>query len=156
MAIAIEIRRTSQSPTSRKSGAKRAADQNVVIQIPDRCLPCAGITEHPVRVAVAVKVSYCSRTCRDARRRSGSGRRRRCRRRVRNRDRASHIAARPMWSAVIRKRPDTVEGVREGSALVENPRVPDSIGHPGGTRGGAVSSRAPSPLHCIARVNRHG
>src|SRR6266516_2540144 len=60
MAIAIEIRRTSQSPTSRKSRAERAAYENIIVHIPNRCLRTAGITGHPVRVAVAVKVSHDS------------------------------------------------------------------------------------------------
>jgi hypothetical protein len=58
-------------------------------------------------------------------------------------------------SAVIVKRPDSVKGVIEGGALVKNSRIPHSIGHPRGTRGGAVTARAPGPVHCIARVNRH-
>src|SRR5437870_3261774 len=60
MAIAIEIRCPSESPTSRKSRAERAAYENIIVHIPNRCLTSGGITEHPVRVAVAVEVSYCS------------------------------------------------------------------------------------------------
>src|SRR5262245_28834221 len=60
MAIAIEIRRTSQPPTSRKRRAERAANKNVIIQIPDRGLMRAGLLNHIVRVAVAIKVGYDS------------------------------------------------------------------------------------------------
>jgi hypothetical protein len=59
-----------------------------------------------------------------------------------------------MRSAVIRKRSHGVEGVCEDSALVENQRVPDPVGHPWGTRGAAVTARAPSPLDCIAWMDR--
>ena len=41
-------------------GPVRAADENVVVEIPHPCLTRPGITDHPVRVAVAVKVDYCS------------------------------------------------------------------------------------------------
>ncbi len=60
-----------------------------------------------------------------------------------------------MWGAVIIKGANSVEGVIEGGTLVKNSRVPDSIGHPWGTRGGAVTTRAPGPVHCIARLNGH-
>src|SRR5438552_4572158 len=75
MAIAIEIRRTSQPPTSRKSRAERAGYENIIVHIPNSCLPSAGITDHPVRVVVAVKVSHdspSSARC-DAWRRCGCG-----------------------------------------------------------------------------------
>lgn len=61
-----------------------------------------------------------------------------------------------MRSAVIRERPGSVEGMGEGRSLTENPRVPQPARHPRGTRGTAVSARAPHPLHRIARVDRHG
>jgi len=57
--------------------------------------------------------------------------------------------------AVIIKRASSVECAIECMALALNSRVPHSIGHPGGTRGGAVTTRAPGPMHGIARVNRH-
>ena len=60
-----------------------------------------------------------------------------------------------MRGAVIRKRPGSVEGVTEGSSLVEDSRVPQPIGCARSTRGAAVAAGAPSPLYCIARVNRH-
>ena len=60
-----------------------------------------------------------------------------------------------MRSAVIIKGANSVKGVIEGGALVKNSRIPHSIGHPRGTRGGAVTTRAPGPMHGIARVNRH-
>ena len=45
-----------QGPVGRKRWAERPADENVVVQIPDRCLTRVGILKHIVRVAVAVKV----------------------------------------------------------------------------------------------------
>ena len=60
-----------------------------------------------------------------------------------------------MGGAVIIKRASSVECAIECMALALNSRVPHSIGHPGGTRGGAVTGRAPGPMHGIARVNRH-
>ena len=52
---------------------------------------------------------------------------RRCRRGIRHRDRACH-SEREMRGTVIGKRPRGVEGVREGSTLVTNSRVPESVG----------------------------
>ena len=60
-----------------------------------------------------------------------------------------------MRDTKIRKRPDSVKGVIEGSSLVKNSRVPESVGCARITRSGAVTARAPGPLHCIAWVNRH-
>ena len=60
-----------------------------------------------------------------------------------------------MDGAVIVERAGSVECVIERGALVKNSRVPNSIGHPRGTRRGAVITRAPGPMHGIARVNRH-
>ena len=54
--VAVEIRHTTQSPTGRKCGTERAANKNVVIQIPDRCLTRRGIVKDIVRFPVAVKV----------------------------------------------------------------------------------------------------
>src|SRR5438046_9531399 len=62
MAVAIEIRRTSQPPTGRKCGTEHAANKNVIVQIPDCCLTRRRIADHKVPMAVAVKVSYYSRT----------------------------------------------------------------------------------------------
>ena len=59
-----------------------------------------------------------------------------------------------MHSAVIRKRPGSVEGVSEHSSLVENSRVPQPVSHPRRTRGTAVSARTPHPEHRIAGMNR--
>src|SRR5207244_11373956 len=62
MAVAIEIRRTPQPPTRRKCGTEHAANKNVIVQIPDCCLTRRRIADHKVPMAVAVKVSYYSRT----------------------------------------------------------------------------------------------
>src|ERR1041384_2336055 len=58
MALAIEIRRASQPPTSRESRAECAADENGIIQIPNRCLVRAGLLNYIVRVPVAIKVGH--------------------------------------------------------------------------------------------------
>ena len=60
-----------------------------------------------------------------------------------------------MRDAEIRKRPNSVEGVTERSSLVKNARVPEPVGCARITRCGAVTARAPGPLHGIARVDRH-
>src|SRR5205814_627237 len=115
MAVAVEIRCTSQSPTCWKSGSERGTNKYVVVQIPDRCLTRRSIAKHIVWVAVAVKVSHYS--CTWARRR---GRGSRCWRGIRHSDCAYHVAAGSMGSAVIRKRAHRVEGVSEHSSLSEN------------------------------------
>src|SRR5258705_10006959 len=56
MAVAIEIRRASQAPTSHKSWAVRGPDKNIIVQIPDRRLSRASVLKHVVRMTVAVKV----------------------------------------------------------------------------------------------------
>jgi hypothetical protein len=60
MAVAIKIRDACQLPAHWKSWAGRAADANVVVQIPYRCLPRAHIVKQVVWVAIAVKVGYYS------------------------------------------------------------------------------------------------
>src|SRR4029077_19208403 len=150
MAVAVEIRHTTESPTCRKSGTERATNKNVVIQMPDRCLTRRGIVKDIVWFPVAVKVSHYSHTSAGRR---GSW----CRRRVRHHDDcAYHTAACPMHGAIVRKRPGSVEGVSEHSSLVENSRVPHPVRHPRRTRGTAVSARTPHPEHRIAGVNRDG
>src|SRR5205823_14852990 len=69
MAVAIEIRRTSQPPTGRKCGTEHAANTNVIVQIPDCCLTRRRIADHKVRMAVVVEISYYGRTS------AGDGRR---------------------------------------------------------------------------------
>src|SRR5437667_428824 len=60
MTIPIKIRYTCQAPGRQKSRAERAADEDVIIQIPDRRLTRAEVLKHPVRVTIAVKVAYLS------------------------------------------------------------------------------------------------
>jgi hypothetical protein len=60
-----------------------------------------------------------------------------------------------MRGTKIIKRARSVECAIERMALILNSRVPNSIGHPRGSRSRAVTTRAPSPVHCIARVNRY-
>src|SRR5207253_8740970 len=65
MVVAIEIRHTSQAPPGYKSRPVSRADENVIVEIPDRCLARVGVLKHQIRMAVAVKVDYCScwRSC---------------------------------------------------------------------------------------------
>jgi len=60
-----------------------------------------------------------------------------------------------MRGAVIWKRASRVECVIECRALVKNSRVPYSIGCARRTRSAAVATRAPGPMHSIARVNHY-
>src|SRR5436189_240837 len=60
MAVAVEIRHTTQSPTGRKCRTEHPANKNVVIQIPDRCLTRRGTVKDIVWFPIAVKVGYCS------------------------------------------------------------------------------------------------
>src|SRR5205814_640496 len=69
MAVAIEIGYSYKRPTERKSWAVDAADENVVVQIPDRCLTHRSTVKHKVRMAVVVKISYYGRSS------AGDGRR---------------------------------------------------------------------------------
>ena len=54
----------------------------------------------------------------------------------------------------VRKRPRGGKGVREGGAMVQNPRVPKPAGLTGSARRAAMATGAPSPLHGIAGVDR--
>jgi hypothetical protein len=60
-----------------------------------------------------------------------------------------------MHGTVIGKRPSGVEGVREGSSLVKNSRVPEPGRCARRTRGAAVAAGTPGPLHGIARLDRN-
>ncbi len=48
--------RSEQAPAGGKRWAERAADEKVVIHIPDGCLPRASVVKHVVRLPVRVKV----------------------------------------------------------------------------------------------------
>ena len=47
-------------------------------------------------------------------------------------NRAHHAAASTMRSAIVRKRPDAIEGASEGRSLVTNSRIPNAVRHPWG------------------------
>ena len=53
-------------------------------------------------------------------------------RRINHRDGAYHGAASTVRSAVVRKRPGTIEGASEGRSLVTNSRIPDAVRLPRG------------------------
>jgi hypothetical protein len=61
-----------------------------------------------------------------------------------------------MWSAVVRKRANRIESVSEHGSLVKNPRIPDPARVTWSTGSGAMTGRAPSPLHGVARADCHG
>src|ERR1700693_1309003 len=46
------------APARRKSWAVGSGDEDVVVQIPDRCLTAAGIVKQIVRMAVPIKIRY--------------------------------------------------------------------------------------------------
>src|SRR5947199_4971312 len=110
LATAVDVLRPDQPPAGRKSGAVRAAAENVVVHVPDGCLTGAGITQHPVRVAVAVKVSYLRRSCRG-----------------RGSTHHYYLAYLAMLSTIVRKRTRTVECVSESRSLVTNSRIPYAV-----------------------------
>src|SRR5438067_12822880 len=60
--VTVESPLTYQPPTGRKCRTEHAANKNVIVQIPDCCLTRRRIADHKVPMAVAVKVSYYSRT----------------------------------------------------------------------------------------------
>src|SRR5207248_3499731 len=59
MAVAIKICYPHHVPVDRKSWPEAAANVNVVVQIPYRCLMIRRIEQHIVRIAITVKVA-CS------------------------------------------------------------------------------------------------
>src|SRR6266446_4281113 len=69
LAIAVEVRNTNYSPTSRKSGSVGAGDKSIVVQVPDRCLARADIVKKIIGLPVAVEV--VERSWRSLRHRQG-------------------------------------------------------------------------------------
>src|SRR4029077_2914157 len=67
LAIAIKVRHTNYSPTSRKSGSVGAGDECIVVQVPDGCLARADIVKKIIGPPVAIEV--VERSCRSLRRR---------------------------------------------------------------------------------------
>src|SRR5689334_6353394 len=57
MAIAVKICYPHDIPAERKCWAKSAANKNVIVQKPDRCLARGRIGKHVVRKTVAVEVA---------------------------------------------------------------------------------------------------
>ncbi len=62
-----------QAPAGLKSRAVRGADENVVVEIPDRGLAAAGIIKHVIRLAVPIEIgsprqlpSACNRRAKGA------------------------------------------------------------------------------------------
>src|SRR5882757_10581964 len=60
MAVLIKIRHTTQSPVRWKRWTEHGVNDNVVIKVRDRCLAGAGITQHKIGVAIAIKIAYGS------------------------------------------------------------------------------------------------
>ena len=50
--------RRDDAPAGRKSGAGSFADENVIVKIPNICLPCNRIGKQVIRFAVAIKIGY--------------------------------------------------------------------------------------------------
>ena len=133
------------------SGRESVAGGSAILEMKSRG-QAVGV-ECPIESSGKTRDERCRISCDD--RRPRHRRRCRCRGGIRHSDGACHSAALPMHPAVIRKRSCCVKGVGECGSLIENPRVPQPVRHPGETGGGAVVVRVPDPLHCIARVNRH-
>src|SRR5437868_15500227 len=56
MTITIEIREIDQTPARRKRLPISASDKNVIIQIPDSCLPCTSAIQNIIGFDVAVDI----------------------------------------------------------------------------------------------------
>src|SRR5881392_615614 len=69
LAVAIKVRHTNYSPTSRKSGSEGAGDKSIVVQVPDRRLARADIVKKIIGLPVAVEV--VERSWRSLRHRQG-------------------------------------------------------------------------------------
>src|SRR5213595_376722 len=48
-----------QAPVSRQAWTIGAADKNVVIEVPNRCLVCNSIVEHIIGLTVRVEIAHC-------------------------------------------------------------------------------------------------
>src|SRR2546430_13643542 len=60
MRVSIEIRDTIEAPADSDAWPESAADKNIIVEIPDRCLKRAAVSKHVVRVTVAVKITQGS------------------------------------------------------------------------------------------------
>lgn len=54
---AVRLRRE-QAPAGQNRWPVCSADENIIVQIPDRCLTAAGIVKQVVRMAVPIKIRY--------------------------------------------------------------------------------------------------
>src|SRR5713101_4309248 len=63
MHVAIEIRHTVQAPARSNGWTQSAANKNIIVEIPDRCLERTGVSKHVVRVTIAIKITYGSPGC---------------------------------------------------------------------------------------------
>src|SRR5947208_14337147 len=57
--IAIEVCHADHSPVNRQSWTKGAVDKNVVIEIPNRCLPSSRRIQHIIGLTVRVEIAHC-------------------------------------------------------------------------------------------------
>src|SRR4029453_14878325 len=57
--ITIEVCHSDHSPGSWKSLTKDAADKNIVIEVPNRCLPSSGSIQHIIGLTVRVEIAHC-------------------------------------------------------------------------------------------------
>ena len=58
MTVEIKVRHTRNAPPGPSSRPGRYADVNVVVKIPYRRLPCAGVEQEVIWMAVAIKVRH--------------------------------------------------------------------------------------------------
>src|SRR5437764_12495249 len=60
MRVSIEIRDTIEAPADSDAWPESAADKNIIVEIPDRCLKRAAVSKHVVRVTVTVEITQGS------------------------------------------------------------------------------------------------
>ena len=60
MVVPVKICCRCDGPIVGKSGTNVTTDQGIVVEIPYRCLMRAGSVKNVVRMAVVVKIAYCS------------------------------------------------------------------------------------------------
>src|SRR5262249_48058112 len=57
--IRIEVRHADHSAVKGQSWTKPAADKNVVIEVPNRCLPISWSIQHIIRLTDRVEIDHC-------------------------------------------------------------------------------------------------
>ena len=58
MAIAIKVGYPYHAPVNGQSWSQVTADKNVVIEVPNRCLPSSGSIQHIIGLTVRVEIAF--------------------------------------------------------------------------------------------------